>query len=166
MNDTQKRIKVHSHSIVDLLPAVILALFAFCILFVIASGTGVYKRIVSGSEEVTQQVEPVRYLSTAFNYAESPSSIDLVTVDGTITAKIYSAEDETDTYIYCRDGWITELYISAGDKPQLWGGQPVAEAADLDFHIDGSALIADITFDDGSSSEFIYSLAGKEGGSI
>ncbi|MCQ2553116.1 MAG: hypothetical protein MJ150_02305 [Clostridia bacterium] len=50
MDKLRKQFNIRSHRIVDLMPVVLLALFAFCVLFVIISGTGVYRRIVSGSD--------------------------------------------------------------------------------------------------------------------
>ena len=93
-----------------LLPLVVFALFAVCVLSVLLTGANVYQRLAQRDRDSYQRRTGAQYLATRVRQARGP--VTVTDLQGT-PALAFSQEEGGEVYttwVYCHDGWLMELY--------------------------------------------------------
>lgn len=79
-------------------------------------------------------------------------------------ALVLNAGSDHPTWIYCRDGWLMELYGPAEERPGPEAGQRLLRVESLSFSLDDGLLTVDIVMPEGGSETLLLSLrSGEEG---
>lgn len=107
-----------------LIVLVLFGVFAVCILAVLLSGTSVYNRLVGRDEKTFDDRTAAQYISTRIHSALNADAVSIMSVDGSDAIRISESYDgeEYQTLLYCREGWLYELFTTAeGDMDALAG---------------------------------------------
>ena len=148
-------------SISGLAAALLLCVFALMILSVLLSGAGAYQRLTARGEENYDSRSNAQYVATKLRQAPSAESVELRSFGGSdclcITAEIDG--EEYITRVYCRDGWIRELFTLAEGDYSPEDGEKILEAEALGFSLENDLIRVTIT--DGDVTEFFLGLRGE-----
>lgn len=110
-------------------------IFAVCILAVLFTGADNYKKIVDRNRISYDRRIAVSFLTTKVRQGDLPGAIDIRQVQGQdvliLKEEINGASYET--WIYCYDGMIRELFTAAGSGLSLEAGTPILKAEELQF---------------------------------
>ena len=99
-----------------LLILLLFGVFAVSILAVLLSGAGVYRRLAERDDRSYDRRTAVQYVATRVRQADQAGGVSVRTFEG-CPALILSEEIEGELYetrIYHYDGYIRELFVSAG----------------------------------------------------
>lgn len=108
---------------------VLFAVFAVCILSLLLSGAGVYRRITAADDAAFNRRTASQYVITKLQSAPDASAVsvgtfgesDSVVIEESIDGKIYV------TRIYCFDGWLRELWSAQEDELSPEAGEKILE---------------------------------------
>ena len=151
------------HYIDTVATLLIFAIFAVCIIVAILAGANVYKGITARDSESYEMRTCKQYIANKVRMAESPESVSVVPIESCSALRIDETEgdDRFSTYVYCHDGWLREIYLSADDSPVASSGEKLLEIDSLSFDLDSGLVSADIGKD--GSHEILYlSVRGGE----
>lgn len=159
-NDSKKNIQTPVTILVFLL-------FAFCVVSVILSGAGVYKRVVSSDNDAFARRTAEQYIKTKIRSAVSPDSVCLTQSESgnvlclreTINGKAYA------TYIGCSGGQMRELFTAETEgilsDEQLLSGEPLLEMESITFEKSGNLLTVSYQLPGKESRTFSVSAGGR-----
>lgn len=129
--------------------------FAVCILAVLLSGTGIYDRLTRRDAATFDIRSAVQYLSTRVHQAEGPGSLSLrpAEKDGVMIsiAQTY-AEEPYETLLYCRDGWLCELFVEAGVEIDPEAGEKILPVSHMDGHMENGLLTLTVVDENGEQT--------------
>lgn len=112
----------------------IFLVFAVCAVLVITSGVSVYSRLGEKNDAAYDRRTVSRYLAVKVNSAGSYEDVSVVPVGPDETALCISEElsgSVYDTLVYAFDGWLCELFVPEGTKPEPAGGEKVIRCESL-----------------------------------
>ena len=127
------------HNIDGLAALLLFGIFAACVLSVLLSGAGAYRRL-------TQRDLTAYDRRTGLQY---------------IAARVRQAEGYF-TWVYYYDGYIAELYSSGDDGLALADGDPVIAVQSLDFSLEDGLLTVNMEDAQGQADVLLLSLRGGE----
>ena len=155
------------HYIDTLMGLLAFGVFAGCILSVLLSGAGVYRRLTARDREVYERRSCAQYLSMKLRQAPSADAVSLFDFDGGSALRIKEDIDgrEYFSYVYCADGWLRELFAPAQDDFSPDAGEKLIELQSLSFTRQDGRLSVLFTDASGSESHIFLSLRGGEGAS-
>lgn len=147
-------------------PVIILAflLFAGCVVSVILSGAGVYKRLVAADGSAYSVRTAQQYIKTKVRTAVSPENISVAEIGGDTALCFSESIDgrEYRTYIYSCDGGMRELFTSvdAGlpTEGDLAFGEFLMDMESLNFSLDSGLLTVNLSLSDSGGSRFFLNL--------
>ena len=146
--------------ITGLMALLVFAVFAVCVLGVLLTGAGVYKRLVgSGAEDYSRRTT-AQYVTTRVRQAGRAGSVGVEDFGGQ-DALVLREEIGGSVYltrVYCFDGWVRELFTAESGDFSPEDGEKVLEAEELSFAMEGSSLLAQITLPDGTVQELTLYL--------
>lgn len=146
--------------ITGLMALLVFAVFAVCVLGVLLTGAGVYKRLVgSGAEDYSRRTA-AQYVTTRVRQADRAGSVGLEDFGGqdALVLREKIGGSMYLTRVYCFDGWIRELFTTESGDFSPEDGEKVLEAEGLSFAMEGSSLLAQITLPDGTVQELTLYL--------
>lgn len=146
-----------------LIVLVLFGVFAVCILAVLLSGTGVYGRLVERDENAFDDRTAAQYLSTRIHSAMNADSVSIVSVDGSDALRILESYDEESyqTLLYCKEGWLYELFTISDGEVDLEAGERILPAERIKGKIENGLLKINLTDENGEQS-LLVSLRGGE----
>ena len=151
------------------LPALLLfALFAVCILSVLMTGAGVYRRVAERDDRSYTHRTAVQYVSSKVRQADDPASVAVEDFHGipAITLRQRLGSIALLTRVYCHDGWLRELYYLEGNELSPADGEKILPMEHLTAELEDGLLLIRITDADGQRQQLALSLrTGREGGS-
>ncbi len=135
--------------------------FAFSAVMLIIAGSTIYKNTLNNMQANFETRTSSSYISEkmrqggeveVFNGSES----DILSVKKSVDDRLYA------TYLYCRDGYLCELYSAADSElteGMLAAGQRITELSSLKARLLGSDSLVEIVLkhDDGSQNRLILS---------
>ena len=132
------------HHLGTLAALLLFGVFAVCVLMVLFTGTGVYKRMLSRSSGNYYYRTCSRYLITRVRQGTA------VTLEKLRTGDALALHEEIDgteyvTYVYCSGGFLRELFTQAGYEPSAESGEEVLEAEGLSLELADGLLKAEVT---------------------
>lgn len=146
MNRNQNRWKMGS-----LMALLLFVIFAVCILAVLLTGADVYKRLVERDRNSYSYRTAASFLTTKVRQADRLDALEVQQHEGqdvlVIAEEIEGSRYET--WIYCYDGFIRELFAAADSGLLLEAGDEVTEAEALEFRWQEGFLEIRITMTDG-----------------
>ena len=152
-------------SISALAARTVFALFAACVLCVLLSGAGVYRRLVDGGQEQYARRTLTQYVATRVQQSEYAGCIG-VEAFGEGDALVISQVIDTEPYltrIYCHEGWLMELFAHAEGGFEPGDGERLLRAEGLECELEAGMLTVTVTDTAGAVRELIFALRGGEG---
>ncbi len=125
-----------------LIVLVLFGVFAVCILAVLLSGTSVYDRLVERDEKAFDDRTAGQYLATRIHSAVNADAISLTEVEGSTAIRMteYYGDEEYMTLLYCRDGWLYELFAESDIDIEPEAGEKILPAEKIDGEIENGLL--------------------------
>ncbi len=116
--------------ITDVLSLLVFALFALCVLLVLLTGAKVYRNLVDKGEESFQTRTAAQYITTRIRQAEGVEAAEFEGIPALVIPETIDGECYV-TYIYCREGWLWELYCAQGAALSPEDGEKVLKTDNL-----------------------------------
>ncbi len=138
-----------------LIVLLLFGVFAVCILAVLLSGTGIYDRLTRRDAETFDTRSAVQYLATRVHQAEGPGSLSIRqdAENGSMLSIVQAyGEDQYETLLYCRDGWLCELFEEIGAEVDLEAGERILPVSRLEGSLENGLLTLLLTDENGIQS--------------
>ena len=149
-----------------LLALTVFALFAACLLLVLLLGAGVYRRQTDDGLQSDTRRTVAQYLTTRVRQGDTAGAV-AVEPFGEGQALVLTevvAEEALCTRIYCKDGWLWELYTPASAAPQPEDGQRLLPVESLTFSLEHPRLTAAFADESGQVQQLVWCLRAQEEG--
>ena len=159
MNDRSSQ----KQNLSGLMVLLLFGVFAVCILSVLISGTRVYDRLTARDQGAYDARTASQYLTTRMHPAQSSDAVSVHSEDGTTVIclrEVYEL-DSYETWLYCRDGWLCELFLFSDAEADLENGEHILPADALEAETDGGLITMRI-HDDGGEQVVRVLLRGGE----
>ena len=139
--------------------------FAACVLSVLLTGAGAYRRLTQRDQTAYSQRTCAQYLATKVRQAPDAQALSLETFgdgDALVFTQDIGGERYT-TRIYCCQGWLRELFSGdqAGMLPE--DGEKVLQAGALEAELEDGLLSVTVTYENGDQTRLSLSLRDGEG---
>jgi len=159
----QNRDKQHIGNLAALL---LFALFAACILSVLLTGAGTYRRIAQRDEQAYTHRTAAQYISNRVRQAESPSSLTAEDFCGipSLTLRQDLGGITLLTRVYCHEGWLCELYYLDGSPLTPADGEKILPLEELSVLSETETLQVTLTHADGTRQQVFLSRPYREEG--
>lgn len=181
MNETLTK-----RSLSSLIPLLLFAVFAVCILMVLLSGANIYKKTAKRDQDSIQQRTLSQYLTTrlhqsdaegmvfvgdfgsaelisAHNSTDAASADALTRQPNTLTGDtLYLREELNDriyyTRIYVHEGMLRELFAAEGLTFAPSEGKAILPLKELTFTLQNQLLTIKLTHEDGTGETLLIAL--------
>ncbi len=158
-----KKREIQHHT--DALAALLLfGVFAACILAVLLTGAGAYRRLTGRDQAAYARRTALQYVATRVRQSDVLDQVEVEDFRG-VTALVLREEGGYVTRVYCHDGFIKELYADEEEAFLVPGdGERILEARGLEFSLEDGLLTVTATDGSGVVSTLLLSLrSGEEG---
>lgn len=125
----------------------VLTVFALCLMLVLLTGAGVYRRLAERGEADFAGQTAVQYISTRVHQGGAP---EIQNFDG-CEALVFSQEVGNQVYltrVYLYDGWLRELFSSSTARLSARDGEKILEIKELDFTLEDGLLTVSLDGED------------------
>lgn len=127
----------------DLGAFLVWGLFALCLLLVLLTGAGVCRDLAERVEQNHRSRTGCQYIATCVQQGQ------WVSVESFGDSTALAVREQIDgecyvTYIYCRDGWLWELFCPVGAQMEPEDGQRLLEAETLTLSLENGLLQAEL----------------------
>ena len=147
---------------IDALAALLLfGIFAACVLAVLLTGADAYRRLTQRDQAAFERRSCVQYLATRVRQSDRVGSICVEDFGGS-DALVLDADSDYPTWLYCRDGWLMEMYCYYEERLDPEEGIQLMELGELDLSLEDGLLTIDVTAADGTEDTLILSLHSAE----
>ncbi len=152
--------KEHKSHIEGLLVLVLFGVFAICILAVLLTGAGAYKRLVERQQGTYGTRTVPQYIATKVRQADTQGAVRIGDFGGVEALELtdWMSEKEYITRIYCYDGYLRELFSEAKGEFSPEDGECILEAEQVDFSMEENCLYVAVTDAEGEKTEFKLAL--------
>ena len=148
-----------------LLVLVLFGVFAICILSVLLTGAGAYKRLVDRQQASYGERTVPQYIATKVRQADEAGAVSIGDFCGVAALELTELPDkEYVTRIYCYDGYLRELFSTATGSFEPDAGEKILEAQQADFALEDGCLSVTVTGTDGKKTEIKLTLRSAKGG--
>lgn len=149
---------------IDALAALLLfGVFAACVLAVLLTGAGAYRRLTLRDQAAYTRRACAQYIATKVRQADGAGAIAVEEAQG-IQALVLGGDEEYITYIYCYDGWLRELYTWSQQPMSPEDGLELVQAEGLDLSLEDGLLTVRVTGAQGREDTLLLSLRSGGGG--
>ena len=151
------------HHIETVTAMLLFGVFAVCVLLVLFTGTGVYRRLSARSSSNYYRRTCAQYLVTRVHQAERVEAADFGDGSALLLHEDIEGTDYV-TYVYCHEGYLCELFTDDTEEALPEYGENVIRADALAVGIEDGLLRAEVTAPDEKNSVWlILNVADKEG---
>ena len=150
------------HQMDGLAALLLFAVFAVCVLAVLLTGAGAYRRLTGRDQAAYAQRTCVQYIAARVRQADSYGAVAVEDFGGA-PALVLGAGDGYVTRVYCHGGYLMELYSEKETSLGPEDGEQLLEAAGLSLSLQGGLLEAGLTTPDGGQESLVLSLRSGEG---
>jgi len=140
-------------------------IFTVSVLFVLYSAASIYKDTASVMKSRHEERTALSYITTKIRNLDISGSVSIGDIGGNEALILTESYDGLDinTYIYCYDGYLREIYALSTDKIDPVLGVTVIKAHELNFDSVGNGML-NIQFksdtDSEMSSVYVYPRCG------
>ena len=156
-----------SHAVSGVFIFLLVGLFAVSALLLTLIGTQVYRRVTDAGAQSVRMQTLMSYLNNKVHAYDRAGGVAVETRGG---QPVLALREELDgesytTLIYAQNGTVCEQLLWEGDELDAELGQPIAQASDLSFELDGALLTLRVAAETGESVTARVALrAAPEGG--
>lgn len=151
-----------------LLVLLFFSVFAVCILLVLLNGADAYQRLTERGQSSYERRTVAQYLRARVHQADTAGGIfvgsfngDPAGTDTLFLVEIIDGETYC-TRIYCRNGMLMELFSAVEDGLGPEDGEKILPLKDLNFSMKDSCITAELTEENGVSTDLSIFLRSKE----
>lgn len=134
--------------------------FAVCAAVVLLAGAGAYRRLTARDEAACARRIRSQYIATRVRQTEGRVSVEEL---GGMPALRLPDGDGYVTWVYCWEGWLTELYTSTESELAPEDGTRLMEAGGLSLSLEDGLLEVGVTGPEGEEDRLYLSLRVGEG---
>lgn len=149
------------HNIDGLAALLLFGIFAACVLSVLLSGAGAYRRLTQRDLTAYDRRTGLQYIAARVRQADRQGAVTVEDFGGASALRLEDAEGYS-TWVYYYDGYIAELYSSGDDGLALADGDPVIAVQSLDFSLEDGLLTVNMEDAQGQADVLLLSLRGGE----
>ena len=152
-------------SISALAALMVFALFAACVLCVLLSGAGVYRRLINGGQESYARRTMTQYVATRVQHSPNGACISTEPF-GAGEALVISEEIDGEIYltrIYSHDGWLMELFTREDGDFSPEDGEKLLPAGEMSCAVKDGLLTVMMADTAGVERELTFALRGGMG---
>lgn len=154
-----------THSMGSLTALLLFGLFAVCIVGVLLSGAGSFRRLTERDQQSYEQRTCMQFLATKVRHCASAADLRVGTFG---SGDCLELTEETEgvvccTRVYCYDGWLRELYTSGEDDFSPEDGEKLLEAQALRLCSRDGFLEIEVEAGTGAPQQMTLYLRGGEG---
>ena len=151
----------------SLLALALFGVFAGCILAVLLTGGGAYRRLTQRDNAAYDRRTALQYVAAKVRQADREDGVtvgrlaeqDALVLTETIEGTCY------ETWVYCYDGYLRELFTEQGFEPAPEDGEKVLRTEDLRVCLEREGLLRlDIRTDAGWEAEILTLRSGEGSG--
>lgn len=130
-------------SVQFLFTMLLLFFLAISALFTILFGAKLYENIGGRMEENFSSTTSLSYISNKVRQGDRAGQIYVENIEGTEVLTLVEKYDEDvyNTYIYCKDGKLKELFCKEGSGLGLEDGMDIMELSGISFEMIGDELL-------------------------
>ena len=147
-----------THHIIDILFVLgVLVMSVILGLFLIGAGTGVYKNLLSASDENERLRTPVAYITQKVRQHKTAGAVSIDDIDGIPALALKTTIQDADyiTYLYADDGNLKELFVPADiEKMHASAGLAVTSVDAVTFSKEDDGLYVHVSVD-GKETSFL-----------
>ncbi|NCB50557.1 MAG: DUF4860 domain-containing protein [Clostridia bacterium] len=143
----------------------LVCVFAASLFFTLASGARIYKDVSAVMEEQYTSRTALGYVTAKLHQSDAAGCVSLETL-GEVPALVISEEFDGvlyKTFVYCWDGYITELFCPASEPLLPSDGLPVIAAEKLEFSIEGRLMRIDCFTSAGEATAYVGLVSRERG---
>ena len=155
----QRPIQHHIDSLASLL---LFGVFATCILAVLLTGAEAYHRLTQRDQAAFDRRSCIQYIVAKVRQSDRAGAVRVTDFGGS-DALLLGADEPCATWLYCRDGWLTELYCYTDEPLEPGSGERLLEAKHMELELDHGLLTIRITDAEGTEDTLLLSLRSVEG---
>ena len=156
----RKAIQHHIDAVAALLR---FGIFAVCVLAVLLTGADAYRRLTQRDQAAYERRTCTQYIATRVRQSDREGSIRVEDFEGS-DALVLDGDEEYATWLYCRDGWLMELYCLADERLEPEAGERLLEAEGMELSLEDGLLTVRIASAGGTEDTLLLSLrSGEEG---
>ena len=140
------------------LALLLFCVFAACVLSVLLTGAGAYRRLTQRDQEAYSRRTCAQYIATKVRQA--PGDVSLAPF-GEGDALVLAEDIEEETYltrVYCWDGWLRELFAAGDGDFSPEDGEKIIQAQDLSLRLNDGLLSIRVTDPNGVPVELNLTL--------
>ena len=158
--------KENHRNLSSFLSLTVFCLFAACVLGVLLSGARVYKTITEQGAERYRQRTADQYITTRVHQTPGADAWEVMMLEdvSVLALKERIGEKTYITYVYCHDGFLRELFVSADYPVDPEDGERLTELRQAVFTKENGYLAEDLAYADGSSGKLHYAVRTGEVG--
>ena len=154
--------KMTGYHMDGLIALLLFGVFAACLLAVLLTGAGAYKRLNTRNEEAYSRRTCMQYVANRVHQAPRPADV-AVEPFGDGDALTIVDQDDCITRVYYYDGYLMELYNSAAFALNPEDGERIMEIGGLDLSLEDGMVTVTMIDDAGEEYEMVLALSGREG---
>lgn len=144
-------------------PLLLFAVLAACVLTVLMTGAGLYRRLTGRDSDAQVLRTAGQYIAVKVRQTETPDAVSVGDFGGE-NALIIAQELEGETYltrVYCYDGWLRELFSAdeSGMSPE--DGEKLLEMDSLAFTEEDGLLTVGLTDGENSRTLLLHLREGE-----
>lgn len=140
------------------------ALFVLCLLAVLLTGAESYRKVAEQGETAFAQRTAAGYLTARLRQGDTAGAVTVEnfgSVDA-LALREQIGQERYVTRIYCREGYLWELYCAEDGDFLPEDGEPLVQLAGLELTQQDSLLTVGLRHPDGSAQTLIFSLRSQE----
>ena len=145
-----------------LIALLLFGVFAACLLAVLLTGAGAYKRLNVRNEETYARRTCMQYVANRVHQAPRPADV-AVELFGDGNALSVTDGDGFVTRVYYHEGYLMELYSSASSVLSPQDGERIMEIGGFDLSLEDGMLTVTVTDSTGKDQEMVMALSGNKG---
>ena len=156
------RKKPIQHQVSALAVLLLFGVFAVCVLAVLLTGADSYRRLTDRDQAAYERRTCTQYIATRVRQSDRAGAIRVEDFDGS-AALVLDADLYYATWLYCRDGWLMELYCLAEERLKPEDGKQLMEAESMELTLEENLLSIRVVTSQGAEDTLLLSLRSGEG---
>ena len=149
----------------SVLVLLVFAIFTASVLLVLLTGADAVQKLNERDQGSYDRRTVVQYITTRIRQGDQRDMVEVREMEGrsVLTLKEQIEGVDYETFVYCYDGYLCELFVEAGLDMALEFGEWILPLQALNFEDEGTAIRANIVMEDGTERNVILMLRGERG---
>lgn len=159
---------LNKHGVSSVAVLLVMSIFAVCVLMVLLTGAGSYKRLAQRDLRVYEWRTDIQYITQKIRQSDSASAVWVAPFDDkTNINTLFLAETIKDrvyiTRIYYYNGYIYELYSDEQAEMKPLDGNQIMQIKDVSFSCENGKINIKMTLDDNTQLTQTLALRSRKG---